>query len=198
MKIKHVIGLLPFGAGIVRRRRGVLAFCLSLISLLILTGSREPTAQAAEPDLSGPPVFSQKWQTRLPRECSKVTNPPNALQAAALVQCTMEYQSSQVISLMQEVKVEVGGPRPFIAEDSSFSQIDPSSKVYPIRGSEKMYLCGSVIENVSHNTGKNCSYFAQTKAEGRCWKTKFGDWRCSLAGGGDGTQTQNQPGPTTY
>jgi hypothetical protein len=184
MKIKQKMGIIRWGAGI------------SFLSLLILGGSQESAAQAA--DLSGPPVFSQKWQTRLPRECSKVTNPPNALQAAALVQCTMEYQSSQVISLMQEVKVEVGGPRPFIPEDSSFRQIDPSSKVYPIRGSEKMYLCGPVIENVFHNTGKNCSYCAQTKAEGRCWKTTFGDWQCSLAGGGDGTQTQNQPGPTTY
>src|ERR1700753_1107448 len=93
---------------------------LSLFSLI--------TAQAADAPLSGPPVFSQKWQTRLPRECAKVTSVPTALQAAALVQCTMEYQSSQLVALMQDVKVEVGGGRNFMAEDSAFSQIDPSSK----------------------------------------------------------------------
>jgi hypothetical protein len=189
---------LPRALSMFRGRRGAWALCLSTIGLLALPGYRESTAQAAGADLSGPPFFSQKWETRQPRECSKVTSPPTAAQAAALVQCTMEYQSSQVVSLMQDVKVEVGGARPFMAEDSAFSQIDPAGKVYPIRGSEKMYLCGPVLESVMHSQGKNCSYFVQSKAEGRCWKTKFGDWRCSLAGGGDGTQTQNQPGPTTY
>ena len=106
MKINRKIGLLPLGAGIIRLHPGVAILCVSLTSLLVLNRFKESAAQAADPALSGPPGFSQKWQTRLPRECSKVTSPPNASQAAALVQCTMEYQSSQVISLMQEVKVE--------------------------------------------------------------------------------------------
>lgn len=110
----------------------------------------------------------------------------------------MEYESSQLVAPVQEVKVEVGGPRPFVAEDSAFREIDPSAKVYPIRGSDILYKCGPVIEDVLHNGGKNCSYFLQAKAEGRCWKTKFGDWRCSLAGGGNGTHILNQPGPTSY
>jgi hypothetical protein len=196
--MKTLLEFVPLPCAAVFRSRRGLAFCIPVLVSLLISGYRAPTAHAADPALSGPPVFSQKWQSRLPRECSKVTSPPTASQAAALVQCTMEYESSQVVSLIQEVKVEVGSPRPFIAEDSSFREIDPSGQVYPIRGSEKMYLCGPVIENVLHNGGKNCSYFAQTRAEGRCWRTKFGDWRCSLAGGGNGTQIQNQPGPTGY
>ena len=36
----------------------------------------------------------------------------------------------------------MGSPRPFMAVDSTFGQIDPSSKVYPIRGSEKLICAG--------------------------------------------------------
>lgn len=190
--------LFPRAVSLLRRRPETLASCICLFGLIACSSSQGSLAQAADANLSGPPVMSPKWQTRLPRECSKVTTPPNASQAAALVQCTMEYQSSQVVSLMQEVKVEVGGARPFAAGDSTLRQIDPASNVYPIRGSEKLFLCGQVLESIMHNTGTNCSYFDFSKAEGRCWKTTFGDWKCSMAGGGDGSQIQKQPGPTTY
>ncbi len=183
-----------------RARR--MALCLSSLSILGFVGCRGRGVQASGgsgASLSGPPVFRAQWQTRAPRECAKVTSPPNAAQAAALVQCTMDSESSQGVQLMQDVKVEMGGGRPFlIGSDEMLESIDPSAKVYPIRGSETFYTCIQV-DNVMNNKGKNCSYQQWPKSEGRCWRTKFNDWKCSMAAGGGGPQMiSGQPGPTTY
>lgn len=65
-------------------------------------------------------MFSQKWQARAPRECIKVTSVPNASQAAALVRCTMEHESLSALALIQDVKLEMGGGRPFLMESDGF------------------------------------------------------------------------------
>ena len=80
--------------------------------------------------------------------------------------------------LAEDVKVEIGKGRPFESGDGS-GDIDTHELVYPIRGSYNWYLCYPIT---SVNTaGKNCVKFGQPNAEGLCYKTTFGDWRCSMS-----------------
>jgi len=178
--------------------RSALLIFAAVGSLLAAQGcNRGAAGSGTGASLSGPPVFNQQWQTRSARECARVTRVPNASQAAALVQCTMESQNSQGITLMQDVKVEMGDARAFIAgTDDYWESIDRSAKVYPLEGSQTLYQCAQV-DDVIHTKGKNCTVSPWTTSEGRCWKTTFGDWKCNMTGSG-GTPLYNQPGPTAY
>ncbi len=177
-----------------------LLLCISTVILLANAGCKKEVvaaaAQSSVSDLSGPPKMSAKWGTRLPRECTQVTSPPNASQAAALVQCTMEAESRDMVILIQDVKVQLGGPRSFgEAADTGLQDLDVSAKIIPLRGSQTMYQCGEVR---FYGKGTQCSAFLYPKSEGRCWKTKFGDWKCNLAGGPGAQQLTKQPGPVAY
>jgi hypothetical protein len=173
---------------------------LCVMAVLIVFGCRcietEAAAQGSGDNLSGPPKMSDKWGTRLPRECTKVTSPPTAAQAVALIQCTMEAESRDMVILIQGVKVEMAPGRPFgLAADTGLQDIDSSAKIIPLRGSQTMYQCGEVR---FYGKGTQCSAFPYPKSEGRCWKTKFNDWKCNLAGGPGAQQLTKQPGPTAY
>jgi hypothetical protein len=174
--------------------------CVCAVTLLATAGYKNEAvvaaAQSSGSDLSGPPKMSVKWGTRLPRECAQVTTPPNAAQAVALVQCTMEAESRDMVILIQDVKVQMGGARPFgEAADTGLQDLDVSAKIIPLRGSQTMYQCGEVR---FYGKGTQCSAFLYPKSEGRCWKTKFGDWKCNLAGGPGAQQLTKQPGPVAY
>ena len=181
-------------------RKMTLLLCISTITLLATSGCKNEvvgaTGLGSGSELSGPPKMSDKWGTRLPRECSQVTSPPSAAQAVALVQCTMEAESRDMVILIQDVKVQMGAPRAFgEAADTGLQDLDVSAKILPLRGSQTMYQCGEVR---FYGKGTQCSAFPYPKSEGRCWKTKFGDWKCNLAGGPGAQQLTKQPGPTTY
>ena len=174
---------------------------ISTVSLLATTvGCKNEVVGAAVQssgnELSGPPKMSEKWGTRLPTECTQVTSTPNASQTVALVQCTMEAESRNLVILVQDVKVQMGAPRSFgEVADTGLQDLDVSAKIIPLRGSQTMYQCGEVR---FYGKGMQCSAFPYPKSEGRCWKTKFGDWKCNLAGGPGVQQLTKQPGPVTY
>jgi len=174
--------------------------CAFVMAFLIISGCRskefEAAAQSSGAILSGPPKMSEKWGARLPRECTKVTSPPNVAQAVALIQCTMEAESRDMVILIQDVKIEMAPGRPFgLAADTGLQDLDVSAKIYPLRGSQTMYQCGEVR---FYGKGTQCSAFPYPKSEGRCWQTKFKDWKCNLAGGPGAQQLTKQSGPTTY
>ena len=149
-------------------------------------------------DLSGPPVFSEFWGARLPRVCSKLATPPNPSQAAALVQCSMDVQTREYLLLVQNPVVSLGPARPMGGGDV-MDQIDVTSKVYTITGSAKYYNCDPINDNPMHNRGKNCTITEWPKADGHCWKTITGTWKCSMAGPrGQTGILPHYPGPTTY
>lgn len=68
--------------------------------------------------------------------------------------------------------------------------------MYPIRGSLMAYQCDPVSD-LMENKGKSCTAYPWPKSEGRCWKTNFKDWKCSMSGN-SGTKSYDQPGPATY
>lgn len=177
------------------------SLCLFAASLAGLFGctSIQASGGGSSDNISGPPTFNQTYQSRNPRVCAKMMNPPNAAQAAALVQCSTESDTSgsmtPLITLLTDVEVEIGAPRDFILGPDNRSDIDPKAKVYPIRGKGTMWQC---FPAAGYPAGQNClTYPAAAGGQGTCYKTTFGDWTCRMSTGGP-RQIRGQKGPTTY
>ena len=125
-----------------------------------------------------------KYGARDPRICTDVKNPKSgaidADQATKYVICNQEGVLSDQLYLIENVKVTVGGSRPYNSfSDSYATSIDTTAPVYPIHGSFDRYQCDKV-STVMENTGKNCNFYRYSKAEGKCFKTTFGDWYCNM------------------
>ena len=150
-------------------------------------------------ELSGPPTMNATYGARNPRVCAKLMTVPNANQAAALVQCSLESDSTgsatPQLTLTTDVRVEIAAGRVYIPEINTPSSIDPSAKVYPIRGQGTLWQCG---DPSFWGVGTNCTKYMSTRdSDGECYKTTFGDWQCRMPVG-NGPQIRKQSGPTTY
>jgi hypothetical protein len=186
------------------RLNAILA-CTALAIAFVLTCESEAAPRsdsAGVMDLSGPPVVSAFWGARMPRVCTRLTTPPNAAQATALIQCRMDQQTREAINLMQNIKIQMDGSRAVVLNDGTADNIDNSGKVYDFHGSNDYYSCAPINEAVMHNTGKNCAYTHTASTTGSCWKVHDGSYHCEMhfLVGPDGRANTfaNQPGPTTY
>lgn len=126
-----------------------------------------------------------RYGARDPRTCSSTKDPakgaPSPAQAAQYVTCNAEHVSGDMLFLAENVKVEIGRARRYNPNDDlNMNDVDPSQPVYPIRGSLTGYGCNPVDNSILHNAGKNCLVTRQPNAKGLCYKTTFGDWKCSL------------------
>ncbi len=168
------------------------------IMALLLAPATQPTAAAAAGDngISGPPVINPAFGARMPRKCKEVTHLPNEAEAAALAQCATESGGESgafrpMIYLWQNLKVQMGGSRPYAYNaDSHSTSIDTEAKVYPIRVTGDQLSC----------TGApTCLTSHADKAEGTCYKTTFGDWQCHFSQVFGITKSDVElPPPTTY
>jgi hypothetical protein len=148
--------------------------------------------------ISVPVVMDARFGARMNRVCGSVTDQPNADEAAALVQCNSDSQTASSLVNFQNVKIQTGSTRPFgLERDSSLDSADTTSRVMPIRGTETMVTC-YVINATYEPAGQNCRATDITKGEGVCYKTTFGDWKCTLNGELAGTRKEGLAGPTTY
>lgn len=147
---------------------------------LMVIASAGPASAQGEP----------RYGTRAIHVCGPpVRTQPNAQQIAALVQCNFEKKSNDRISLMEAITVQAGGLRAYNQfSDGYASGIDTSAKVLPIRGSLTTYQCNVISKPGpvrgpydTDNSGKNCLVVRQPKAEGKCYKTTFGDWWCGMS-----------------
>ena len=177
-----------------------IALCLFVVTFFSALGCNSAGSQAAGQtaanELSGPPVIIPAYQGRAPRQCSSVTSPPSVPQAEALMQCWSDAVSALGLFLNQDVKIQIGSSRPYIlTSDSYLPQIDPTAKVYPIRGSYNYYACRGINNLVP--AGKNCTMQTASQAMGMCWKTSFGDYKCFMQGPTTGNGAMG-PAPTTY
>jgi hypothetical protein len=184
------------------RQRGFaicLVTALSISQAACQSASVKASGGGSAADMSGPPTLNEVYQARNPRKCAKVMSPPNAAQAAALAQCSNESDttgsSTPLITLATDVQVEIGSARSFLYGKDNKSDIDPSAKVYPIRGQGTLWQCSPAAR---YPAGQNCvSYPSTVPSPGICYKTTFGEWNCMMPIGGAG-QVQHQKGPTTY
>lgn len=157
---------------------------------------------ASAADLSpAPPTFNQQFQVRNPRVCAKVTHVPSVAEATVMVQCEQEAGSnaggsSPVFLLATDVVVQMGSPKAYTpGVDNYWDDIDPSARVYPLRGSSTGYTCTPVN---GYNKGKNCTKSSGGQVgQGSCWHTQFNEWRCRMTIGGT-NQELNVKGPTSF
>jgi hypothetical protein len=148
------------------------------------------------------PTFNQQYQTRNPRVCAAVTHVPSQAEATIMVQCNYEANSrltgsSPSLFLATDVVVQMGSARRYDPNmDDQKSDIDPSGRVYPLRGSSTSYTCIAVNP---YQHGGNCgkSFGGGMVGQGACYLTSFKEWRCFMTMGGT-EQALNVKGPTTY
>lgn len=175
----------------------IFSCALSFLAFSGYTGAGGQTVSSDGNSLSGPARMNATYAARDPRRCSSVIARPNQGQAAVLIQCTMEVAGSIGVRLMQNVRVEMSAPRDFQPDlDGRLKDLDARAPIIPVIGSAMSYYCSSVAFGLYH-AGTNCAVSPMPQTPGRCWKTTFGDWKCSLDGPTSDPRT-GQPGPTTY
>jgi hypothetical protein len=126
-----------------------------------------------------------KYGARDPFTCKSTKQPlqgaPSAEQAKAYLIGRFEKETGTgtlgQLYLTENVKLEIGKGRPFEQGDGS-GDADVSELVYPIRGSFTYYRCYPI--NSVYPVGQSCKKIESPNAEGFCYKTTFGDWRCSM------------------
>ena len=176
----------------VRLRNIVLA--MSAIVFLSPLGCNSSSGQGSGSTTSGALTMLPDYQARSPRICSPVTSPPSAATAAVLVQCNMDALSDLGLGLVQDVKLQIGKSRPFDNwGDLGLLNIDSTATVYPLQGSYTAYFCRLVG---TAPAGQTCIKNVVPAAQGWCWKTSFGDWRCKLQG--TAPKMENSPPPQTF
>ena len=129
---------------------------------------------------------ANKYGTRDARTCKDMKAPvkgaPTAALAKQYVICDIEKVSGPYLYLVENVRVEVGDGRPFNPNlDINVPEINVRLPIYSIRGSLTKYQCYEVNLNFTVSApGKNCTRYEEPKAKGDCYKTTFGDWRCTM------------------
>lgn len=174
------------------------ALCLFALTLVTPFGCKSAGGEGAGQSgagISEPLTMLPEYQARAPRKCAAVTKHPSAAEATVLVQCTMDALSDTGLGLIQDVKLQMGSSRPFVYwTDAGLAGIDLKADVYPLRGSYTGYFC-NLISNMAP-AGQSCIKSVVPEAQGWCWKTSFGDWKCKMQGGAP--KMENAAAPTTF
>ncbi len=135
-----------------------------------------------------PPAGSNRYGTRNPHTCADTKAPAgptiDPAHAREYLICQAERVSGDMLYLVEDVKVEVGGPTRYDPRtQTGFSQMDTRIPPIAIRGSFLQYQCSALdakFDSPFNNLGKNCNTYMNRKATGYCYKTTFGDWNCSM------------------
>lgn len=122
----------------------------------------------------------EKYGTREPRICGDTRAPLKgaitAELAAKYFMCQAEGEWSDNLYLVEDVKVQVGGGIPYsaIMGQRSLNEIDVRQPVYPVRGTYTKYQ----YRRIYNKGDKPYANVSNVKADGYCYKTTFGDWKC--------------------
>jgi len=172
-----------------------------MIAVLAALGAGSGCGATAADISPAAPTWNAQFEMRNPRVCAKVTHVPSVTEATVMVQCEWESASrtsgsSPSFQLVTDVSVEIGSSKPYNPRmDSALDDIDPSSNVYPLRGSSTSYWCTPAN---AINRGKNCGKSSGGQdGHGACWHTQFGEWRCFMTMGGKNQELQVK-GPVTF
>ena len=128
-----------------------------------------------------------EWGSRDPTPCVALTQEqaPSSEQAAVLHRCYEEAIVGGTLTLVDNVRVSVGEPVPYLAVYDKYvmQDADTEAETYPIRGSFTRSTCKTRHDAAIYgNPDLNCEEADIPVAEGLCWKTTFAEWRCRMAG----------------
>ena len=163
-----------------RRKSGELGQMVLGVALTAMTvlGAVAPVVSHADPSIM------ERWGSRAPRTCANQQAPARgAITAAAATQyfiCKSEYISGTNLYLVENVRLQVGGPVPYTPNLGSFHGINVRVPLYPIRGSYRQYSCRNQLTEYSGPPGTNCAVYEHVNARGYCYKDPFGDWSCFM------------------
>ncbi|MGJ3629786.1 hypothetical protein AB5I41_28590 [Sphingomonas sp. MMS24-JH45] len=109
----------------------------------------------------------------------------------------MASQGSGELWLMEDVRVEVGGPAPFATLYPLINMpgADPdaarpsAARLLDLVGLHVARRCGARRKG----SGLNCRETPVTDATGGCWRTTFGDWKCTMNGRSGATVSPTRP-----
>jgi hypothetical protein len=136
---------------------------------------------------------------RDPAACPAVrqAGPPSPQQAALLIRCKREVVYSGELWLMENVTVEIGGPRPFADLYNVVAMPDADTKkpVYPVRGSWTWSVCREPrhVSQAGKDPSLNCRESDVPAAAGACWSTTGGAWNCAMTGSVQPTREPTRP-----
>ena len=159
------------------------------IGILVLASagctSKSTAANAHVPNvLVAQKGVGAQFGSRDPFTCSSKTFPKSgpitADMARQYIICGVEEGdgSARSIWLLEDVTVDVG--KGVVTHYITKADQDPNGRVYALRGSLKQYLCHKVQHGEFENAGKNCALTPKTSTTGKCYRTTFGDWTCSM------------------
>jgi len=162
---------------IVHRRQSSL---LAAIAIVLTFGAFSATAIAQEKKSAG-----ERYGTREPQTCADKKAPAKGAITATLAAkyfiCKAEGINGQYLYLVENVKTEVGGGRPYNPNmDLNVPEIDVKFPLYPIRGSYTSYQCKDPEIDYIKIPGRTCNRTEMPNAKGFCYKTTFGDWSCYM------------------
>ncbi|MDC7682553.1 hypothetical protein PQU92_04655 [Asticcacaulis sp. BYS171W] len=160
------------------------------------------TAAVALAGLAFAGEVGARWGTRDPvTKCADITSKALPAQAAidGLFRCAREEITyTDELWLVEDLSIKVGKARPHQGRNElmTMPDSDTTKAVYPLQGSWTWVVCRDpkAVKIGGGNPALNCSRAAVTKAQGACWKTSFGTWRCNMTGT-TGPRTSNLPPP---
>lgn len=130
-----------------------------------------------------------EFGARDPGGCPSIqlNGPPSPDQVVTMLRCQHEVAlDTGQLWLMENVKVQVGKGVPFVEADDSFVMPDADimSTAYNIRASFTYAVCMTVADAAIYNRGDaTCEEMEMPAvAQGICWQTSFGDYRCRVVG----------------
>ena len=174
------------------------ALILTAIATIILLGAGVSMfAQGGRTSVKTQTGVGQPFGARDPETCQATggSRMPSAAEAIASFKCGFEGETSNYLTLVEDVSVQIGKAHPYDPNFGSFEpNIDTKYLIYPIRGSFQRYKC-SPVSDYSQNKGRNCWIDDHPHAEGECYKTEWGDWHCFMLDKDKKTVAENVPPP---
>ena len=128
------------------------------------------------------------YGTRAPVQCGPFRSFDGSPAAATRIwQCAYERDAlpsaTGSLYLLEDMAIQVGAARAYsVVQDMYLTEPDPAGRVYPLRATWTVVQCGVIRDfQPLYNIGSNCNEYYK-RGEGSCYRTQFGDWRCSLNG----------------
>jgi len=149
------------------------------------TAAEQGTQQETKAAMANRPKgngIGAQYGTREPAACANRGGPLTTATARQYFICDAEGEKAGYMYLVTDVTIQLGHARAFNwNQDSASTGIDTSQPVYDVRGSYNKYSCTkpTPIDNAFSRT-HNCALYDEPNSEGRCYKTTFGEWHCTM------------------
>jgi hypothetical protein len=146
------------------------------------TQAAAPAPPATTPTAGGGNTFG----TRDPQPCPRVVSKPSPSEAAQLVACAREGQSSKYTEyLVQDVRVtSMSGSSYDPRVQTGYVNMDTTVAPIAIKGSLVTWDCRQVdgpgVMAKYSNAGQNCGRQTERNATGYCYRLRTGQWSCSM------------------